>query len=168
MGTCLSLVAEVATEQPTQHHIGPRLSQVDPDSVPDCLFKDQTIECRVLNVHDGDTLKVIAFHGNQPVKLNIRIAGIDTPEITTGHGRMPEEKVAAIKARDFVAQAIGNNTKIHILDADKFGNRWLGRIILADGSDLSELMISKGYARAYNGDKKHDWTLEELTSGPYA
>lgn len=168
MGTCLSLTAEVVAEQNVQHQGGPRLSQVDPNSVSDCLFKDQTIEVRVLDVHDGDSIKVLALHGDQPVKLNIRILGVDAPEIANSKKRLPEERIAAQKARDFVAQSVGQKTKVHILDDDKYGGRHLGRVILADGSDLSELMISKHYARPYNGEKKHDWTLEELTSGPYA
>ena len=174
MGVCLSVVEQVTapqaapqnTPQSTPH--APRLSQIDPDTVPDVIFKNQLVDAKVVDCHDGDTVKVIMLHGNEPMKIAIRISGVDTPEITAGHGRLPEEKIAAQKARDFVIAQLGHRTRVRVEQYDKYGTRLIGRFILPDDTDLTDLLIGKGYARPYHGEKKHEWTLQELTTGPYA
>lgn len=38
----------------------------------------------------------------------------------------------------------------------------LGSIFNGDGVNVTEIMIAKGMVRYYNGEKKPDWTDEEL------
>jgi endonuclease YncB( thermonuclease family) len=46
--------------------------------------------------------------------------------------------------------------KVGIAKWDKFGGRVLGDVIF-DGNSLREMLIEKGYARPYLGDKKESW-----------
>lgn len=65
------------------------------------LFKESFIGiCRVIDVYDGDTIKISLnfIEGNDNIyKFSVRLSGVDTPEIKTNN---PEEKIAAIKARN--------------------------------------------------------------------
>ena len=59
-----------------------------------------SVPATVTSVYDGDTIKVeaevwpgITWTGS------VRVLGVDTPELT---GKCPEEKAAAVAAREFV------------------------------------------------------------------
>jgi len=43
----------------------------------------------------------------------------------------------------------------------------LGDLFLPTGENISEILISGGWARSYHGEKKKPWTLEELTAHPF-
>ena len=189
MGICLSLAQEpspnpqlvqepVPQERPQiivpQENMvaKKRLSKVDPKDIPDVPHKDQVIRVRVIDVHDGDTIKVLFEFGDEIMKTSLRILGIDTPEVTAGYGRFPEEKTAGLKTREFVRETLHNaeqNGGVHarIKDWDKFGGRCLAEILLPGDTTLTDLLIKQGYARPYHGEKKRSWTLEELTSPPF-
>ena len=196
MGNCIKLTAEVISEAneiqanensnhaniqeyPNQMiEVGDnanRLSQINVDEVEKVPYKGKVIEARIIDIHDGDTMKVVFMYGNKPFKIAIRILGIDAPEITAGAGRLPEEKIAAIKVRDFLIDYFKDKTTgrfsivdVKIDDWDKYGGRVLADVILEDGRTITDLLIEKGYGRRYDGEKKHKWTLEELTTGPFA
>jgi endonuclease YncB( thermonuclease family) len=182
MGTCISYIKnnpQSATEL---------LESIDPKTVPKVPFQDQIIYARIEEIYDGDTVKIIILFGDLPVKLSLRILGIDTPEIKHGEGRLPEEHHAAIKVRDYMRSLFQrtdkkttsfissveksnifrlNIAKICIRDWDKYGGRVLGDLFLPTGENVSEILISGGWARPYRGEKKKAWTLEELTAHPF-
>lgn len=169
MGQCIQTVAEVVIEESTEVHQPNsttsvvRLSQVDPEAVEDVMLKGQTVDFKLVKVYDGDTIHGIIMVGNSPVKMSFRIMGIDTPEIKAGAERLPEEKIAGLKAKAFVENAIKSGARIKIEDWDKYGGRMLCHVILANGRDLSDVMIESGYAKIYNGEKKSKWTPERLS-----
>lgn len=149
-----------------------RLSQVDPKEISDVPNKDLITRIRVIDVHDGDTVKVLFEFGGEIMKISLRILGVDTPEITAGHGRLPEEKEAATKARDFVRETLHRaelqgGVHARFKEWDKFGSRILAEILLTETTTLSDLLIKQGYAHPYHGEKKREWTKEELTSYPF-
>jgi endonuclease YncB( thermonuclease family) len=123
MGICLSQVQETVTtpqsvlepvpqERPQLSsediQLSPlskkRLSKVNPEEIPDVLKKNEVVAVRVIDVHDGDTIKVLFEFGGEIIKISIRILGIDTPEVTAGKGRLPQEKIAGLKAKEFVRE----------------------------------------------------------------
>lgn len=189
MGLCLSLTEEprppaevVAQERPqissenvqvpSEQPVKKRLSKIDPEDVPDVPRKDEVIRVRVIDVHDGDTIKVLFEFGGEIMKISLRVLGVDTPEVTAGHGRLPEEKIAGLKAKEFVRQTLQNaeaneGVRIRIRDWDKFGGRALADVLLPGDVTLTDTLIKQGYARPYNGEKKKEWTLKELTSPPF-
>jgi micrococcal nuclease len=164
MGQCLRVVEAVATSEESRVS----LSKIDPNGVNDVLFKDEVIKVFALEVTDGDTVAILINVGKCIWKTSVRLRGIDTPEMKAGKDRLPEEKIAAQKARAFLQSLIPPSTyqQICIKDRDKYG-RLLADIILSNGKNVSEVMVKNGYARVYDGTKKADWTLAELTSGPY-
>lgn len=145
-----------------------RLESIDPKTVLKVPFQNKIINARIEDIYDGDTVKIIIFFGEMPVKFALRILGIDTPEIRQSDGRLTEEHHAAVRVRDYIRSLFPNNiAKIRISDWDKYGGRVLGDLYLLTGENVSEILMSGGWARKYQGEKKKAWTLEELTAKPF-
>lgn len=124
-------------------------------SEPTCKVYDW----KVTRVVDGDTVKFEAFWLPDPLKKeqSIRIYGVDTPE--KGHrAQCEKEKKAGEAATKFTKDMIKSGTKIQVkfCEADKYGGRWLGDIIV-DGKSVRESLITNGHARPYFGDAKKSW-----------
>lgn len=114
---------------------------------------------KITRIIDGDT---VAFEANflpDPIKkeLSIRVYGVDTPE-KGWRGQCEKEKQMGEAASKFTKDQIKNakEIKVGIAKWDKFGGRVLGDILF-DGESLREMLIEKGYARPYFGDKKESW-----------
>lgn len=113
--------------------------------------------------YDGDTVtvKFNSIDCLKPVisQMNIRIYGVDTPEIK---GKCPKEKELAKKVKRFVRNRLSKGQpKLIIYGRDKYF-RLLGDFeVLYYGKRylLSDLLIKKGYAiRYYGGTKdKYYW-----------
>ena len=107
--------------------------------------------------YDGDTCTV-SLPGVHPLfgeRIDVRIAGIDTPEI---RGRCLQEKALAISARELVNEALAHAGQIVLEDLgrDKYF-RVLARV-MADGQDLGAELLRLGLAVPYNGGiKTKDW-----------
>lgn len=139
-----------------------KLRSVDITEVPDIFYQDQSISALVIDVYDGDTITVIFFVGDEPVQIKVRLLGIDTPEVKSGKGKFKAEKIAGKHCRDYLNSLIGNtvvNLVIH--KWGKYGGRVIGSVSIND-KDVSQLMISNGFALPYDGGKKHKWTQREL------
>ena len=145
-----------------------RLESIDPKTVAKVPFQNKIINARIEEIYDGDTVKIIILFGDIPIKLALRILGIDTPEIKQGDSRLPEEHLAGVKVRDYIRTLFPNNiAKIRICDWDKYGGRVLGDLFLPTGENVSEILMNGGWARKYQGEKKKAWTLEELSAKPF-
>ncbi len=167
MGACITCIKE----KPQSNYIMSAtelLERIDPKTVPKVPFQDKIIFARIEEIYDGDTVKIIVLFGDTPVRLSLRILGVDTPEIKNGEGRLPEEHVSAVKVRDYMRSLFPKSiAKICIRDWDKYGGRVLGELFLETGENVSEILIHQGWARPYRGEKKRPWTLEELTAHPF-
>lgn len=113
---------------------------------------------KCVHVYDGDTIHVVFKmpNSNECYKWIIRMMGIDTPEIKT---KNTYEKQLATKARDFLRNLILDKMIIvECLDFDKYG-RLLGDLYI-EGNEmsLSNQLIVKGYAKAYDGGTKSKWS----------
>jgi endonuclease YncB( thermonuclease family) len=108
----------------------------------------------VIRVVDGDTVWVTLDTGfGDYVDQNLRLRGIDTPEMDTAKGR---------KAKDFVVNAIGNVKRIIVstTKVDKY-DRYLADILYVEedvadvyeiakkGTYLNRQLISDGLAERY-------------------
>ncbi len=113
------------------------------------IYNVSTVE----RVIDGDTVEVVLDLGfNIFYKVSVRIDGIDTPEKNTPEGKL----VKAYAENWFKTGSFVLISK----ELDKYG-RVLGTI-QKDSTDYSQHLISEGYARAYKGEKKTDWTAEQI------
>ena len=126
---------------------------------------------RVIEINrvvDGDTIDVTIDLGFDLYKKErVRVAGVDTPEKRT---RDKEEKELGIDAtnwlKDRLEAAIGGEEDLVIRTelvggVGKYG-RLLGWLYIGDQElSLNEIMITEGYAWAYDGGTKQK-NFEEL------
>lgn len=111
----------------------------------------------ITRVVDGDTFTAtvdLGFHVS--VSYTFRLFGIDTPETRT---RDLEEKTAGNKAKERVIELmpVGKEVRVKVSAFGKFG-RPLADVTLADGRNLTELLISEDLGEAYYGGKKTTFT----------
>ncbi len=111
----------------------------------------------LVRVYDGDTIFVNI--AGVPVvfgeSLGIRLARIDTPEI---RGKCQEEKQKAIEVREFVKSLLQNATNINLVDVERGKYFRVVAEVIADGENISDILLEKGYAMLYDGkSKKQSW-----------
>ena len=157
-----------------------RLSGVlwpDPDWIPSTPYKNKMIYAKVVDVYDGDTFTVIIMYGDLPMKLKIRLQGVDAPELvvkkqagkvyTTEQLELIElEMRAGAHVRDKVKKLIeGKEVIVKLIKCDKYGGRQVGAVYLKPQSyeTLTEYLLSKRYGKPYQAQKKEDWSKSELT-----
>lgn len=103
-------------------------------------------QATITNIVDGDTFDAnvdLGFHIF--VSLRFRLLGIDTAE--TWRPRNAAEKAhgeaATARVEDLMLfQAV----TIYTHKAGKYG-RWLADVILADGNNLTEILLSEGFQK---------------------
>ena len=110
-------------------------------------------KARIVEVHDGDTLGLdidLGFGMFAAAKslsgkslLSCRLFGINAPELSTPAG---------LQARDFLRTLATPGAIVSVVSHgwDKFGGRFDGEVELADGTSLSEAMVSSGHAVEVN------------------
>ena len=114
---------------------------------------------RVLSVYDGDTVKVeAAMWPGLTWTGNVRVEGVDTPEI---RGKCEGEKRKAVAARDFVRESVGGRITLVNVKKGKYAGRVVARIRLADGTDLTDLLIRAKHGRPYDGGWRQGWCGKE-------
>lgn len=99
----------------------------------DRVIDGDTIECHVI-MHPGD--------GGEAHGVNVRVEGINAPEMNTAAGREAKTYLEGL------LEAHGRDAVLVARKREKYG-RFLARIILSDGFDLGELMLTSGHATPY-------------------
>ena len=108
--------------------------------------------------YDGDTITFTVPYWPKIIgdKIPIRINGIDTPEM---RDKDPEVKRLAKQAKRYLQRQLETCDDI-ILKSPKRGKYF--RIIAdvyCDENNVADLLLEKGYARPYNGEKKMQWIV---------
>lgn len=96
-----------------------------------------------VSIHDGDSLR-----------LTIRVANADTPEL---NGRCAAETRLARQAREFTADWMARHAgkvEVRASKVDRYG-RVVARVS-AGGQDLGEALIDAGLARPWRG-RREPW-----------
>lgn len=166
MGKCISSPIKQTREinYNDQQLLDQRLRDINITQVPKVFYQYKTIRARVIKVYDGDTITVVFLIDDTPIKIKVRLKGIDTPEVRSKKGRLEDEKIAGKKCRNYLRSFIGDKiVNLTIYKWGKYAGRVIGEIIY-DNANISSLMLEKGYAVSYDGKtKKHMWTQQELT-----
>lgn len=148
----------------------------EPEWIPATPYKNKMIYAKVVDVYDGDTITIIIMYGDAPMKLKVRLQGVDAPELVVkrekGRVYTPEEESlmelemkAGAHVRDKVKKLIDQKEVIvKLIKCDKYGGRQVGTVYLKPQSyeTLTEYLLSKRYGKPYQAQKKDDWTREEL------
>ena len=122
------------------------------------LLLTLTVPASVVSVYDGDTIKVRAeVWPGHTWAGSVRILGVDSPE---RRGKCPEEKAAALAAKEFVEGIVGGRVLLHDIKLGKFAGRVLANVQVETGEDLSKLLIANGHARPYDGGTRSGWCGE--------
>lgn len=121
------------------------------------------VVAEVQRVIDGDTLVVRAnIWLGQQVETNVRIAGIDAPEL---NGRCAEESTLAQAARESLTALVGAGTvTLGAIRHDKYGGRVIARVTNDQAADLGEALVAAGLARRYDGAARGGWCPPEDAS----
>lgn len=116
------------------------------------------VEAVVLDVLDGDTFlaEALVWPGHT-VKINVRIRGIDAPEMKA---RCDAERMAAMKARDALAALFGGGPiAISNISGAKYYGRVLADVATADGQAVAPLLLGEKLVRPYDGGQREPWCL---------
>lgn len=110
----------------------------------------------VRQVIDVDTVTVEAYIWiGQRLAVNVRLRGIDAPEID---GPCPSERKQAKAAKDMVARELSEGkAMLTDIEDDKYGGRVVARILTPDGRSVGQLLLDHGLARPYDGGRKAGW-----------
>ena len=123
------------------------------NDVPMFGFEGETHDGKVVNVYDGDTVKIVMKMFGKFYRFNCRIEGVDTPELRT---RNKKEKAMGIKVRDELRKKILDKmVKVKCGEFDKYG-RLLVDIII-DNTSITKWLIENNYAFSYDGGTKKSW-----------
>lgn len=114
------------------------------------------VEATVLKVLDGDTFlaEALVWPGHT-VTINVRIRGIDAPEMKA---RCDGERRAAEKAREVLSALFANNPVfISNVAGAKYYGRVLADVATVDGLSVAPLLLGQNLVRAYDGGRREAW-----------
>ena len=111
-------------------------------------------QAKVVDVHDGDTIKAVFKIFDKYYKWNCRIAHVDTPELRTDD---PAEKARGLFVRDKLRELILNKiVTLHCLKFDKYG-----RLLV----EINSGQINSGQINS--GQNIHEWLIQNKYANPY-
>jgi endonuclease YncB( thermonuclease family) len=114
------------------------------------------VAARVVEVLDGDTFLAEAHvWPGQSIRVNVRIRGIDAPEMKS---RCAAEHAAALEARDVLAGLLQDGeVSISNIGGAKYYGRVLADVSTGDGKTVGAVMLDLGLARPYWGGRRAGW-----------
>lgn len=116
--------------------------------------------CKVVDVYDGDTIKVVFDLNGSFYRWTIRMLGYNSPEMRVSINNPARDtiKQLAINSRDFLKSIIQNDDQLVYIKCggfDKYG-RLLGIVYVnkEDKVSVNQLMIDNHKGVPYDGGKK--------------
>lgn len=141
-----------------------RLEKIDCSQVRKFSFEGIKTYAKVAKIYDPDTITIVFEYLGEPIKINIRLDGIDSPELKS---KNLDESNACKKGIEKLKELIENKIIIvNLLKYDKYG-RILASIdtlepIEENTTNINDFLIKYNYARKYGGEKKLIWSKDEL------
>ena len=155
------------------------------DDTPFFSLDGQTLEAKVVDCYDADSIRVVVELHGALTKFAVRIIGLDAPE---KRSRREKERIAARAAhRSMLKTLLGNDgytslpprkltrksvrrafaasrrtVTLRCGEFDKYG-RLLGKVEAGDVC-AGQALVGGGFAHIYDGGTKTPWTDEELNA----
>src|SRR5262249_23454274 len=124
---------------------------------PPAAAQGISTQARVVYCYDGDTCTV--DHEILPGRDRLRVRGADAPEIKA---RCAAEKRLALAAKQFTtSRLVGRMVLLEDVREDKYPKRVDAYVIMLDGRELGEALISAGLARPYDGGHRQSWCADQ-------
>lgn len=163
----------VTNKDPSNHPID--LNSIDISTVKNFTFDGIVTDCKVIDVIDGDTIKVMLLFNDKPILLNIRMFGYDAPSIkskkssqkTSTNGKRAKQMLINLvtdcsdkinentRSKDITKIIRAENkkiVKIHLMDFDKY-DEIFAKIYLADQNKfVDEIMLESNLVYTYKQD----------------
>lgn len=124
------------------YHFGARYIFVAALLLPVCL-QAATINCKVVGVHDGDTLTCLTAQHEQ---IKVRLAEIDTPEVAQPYGSKAKEVLSGL--------VFGKQVNLDKQATDRYGRTVA--LVSTESQAVNREMVHLGAAwvyRQYNNDQ---------------
>lgn len=114
------------------------------------------VAASVIQVIDGDTFLADAHvWPGQSIRINIRIRGIDAPEMKS---RCRGEHAAALRAQAALSGMIGQATvSISNIGGAKYYGRVLADVETEAGEAVGTALLDRHFVRPYSGGKRRGW-----------
>ena len=130
-----------------------------PASTLSCTHDNKNFHCvKYIRNYDADTVTFDIPHIHPLIgkNINIRVRGVDTPEIKTKNSC---EKKRALLAKERVASLLKNAKRIDLKNITRGKYFRIVADIQIDGKSLADYLLSRDLAYAYDGGrkKKVDW-----------
>lgn len=111
---------------------------------------------QLISVYDGDTFKITQRNWPEVFgkKLNIRVRGVDTPEL---RGKCRQEKLLAKEAKAFSLRLLANARFITLENLKRGKYFRLLADVYIDNVSLADKLISAGLGRPYEGGRRGGW-----------
>lgn len=135
---------------------------------PNCQHDESTFRCvKYIKNYDADTVtfNIPNVHPMIGQNINVRVKGVDTPEMRTKNSC---EKKKAILAKQKVQELLIQASKIDLINVSRGKYFRVVADVIIDGNSLSDYLLKNGYAYAYDGGTKKsmNWcqSLREIAS----
>lgn len=148
------------------------LAKLDPDYISPIPRRGEKVPCIIPEVYDGDTLTAVYLYQGAPLKIRVRLSGVDAPEIRKKNVTDLERK-AALKVREFVQKWLDRSDPkklyLQLSQHDKYGGRFVGDILknISETSEpvyqsLSTTLLEADMVVPYTGSTKQEWESKKL------
>jgi endonuclease YncB( thermonuclease family) len=127
----------------------------------------QTLIGKVISIYDTDTLTIGTMISDVFVKINVRLDGIDAPELKSKGNNGLESKLCKLGRNWLKREYLNKLVIVECKEMDKYG-RLLGIVYDRLNKDIciNKLLIENKFVRCYGGDlHKNEWTIDELQEG---
>src|SRR5215831_2135253 len=124
---------------------------------PPALAQGISTQARVVYCYDGDTCTI--DHDILPGRDRVRVRGADAPEIKA---RCAAEKRLALAAKQFTtSRLVGQVVLLEDVREEQYPKRVDAYVIMPDGRDLGEALVSTEPARSYDGGHRQSWCADQ-------
>lgn len=120
--------------------------------------------CKVLRIHDADTMTIGFQLSNRFYKKNIRLDGVDAPEL---HSKNADESKLCRLGREYLKTRYQDTLiRVEMDEMDKYGRILAKCYDLDTDQSINNTLIEYKFVRPYGGNlHKDDWDLAFINEG---